>query len=276
MQFNKEFTIICLCLLAFSYFSCVPSYRSLPHSLDEISGVFGTSPDDFFSINDGGNKPYVYVTDSLSNQFNVFSAQGNNTDREAMTALTKGEICVCDIGDNRKHRKTIYFEYFSKSGQLTSTKHYRYPKNPQNAEACFSWKDNIYVLTKASVWDRGGRYAYLYLAPKNQKKLILQDSILLHNRSVTDAVVVNNQTLTVLAYDFKMVGFWPRCRTSLFKFDLKEEKGKLNMKFVDKRHLRLPFAVSQYESILHAKNDVYYIFSERTKWIPARWRKVNY
>ena len=304
---NVAGLIVKVCLLATlaTLCSCVPSHRQLPGELDEVSGVerIGSVT---YMINDSGNPPQLYSLRAPSvdsfNRYGITHTQQlslPNVDWEALTAYADGTLCLCDIGDNRRARSGVQFHFVSSEGiQRSITRVYPNAQS-HNAEACFVMHQQLFVLTKnrAGLSPLGAqkklpnlRVAYLYrvdTARQGATTMVLQDSLELKASVVTDAAVVQGtSSLAILSYNYgRLLGFLPFTRTYITQIRLSPQ-GTFDQSKRRQRRVRSPFTLTQYEAIVPSpvafqdedeSEPITYevdIFSERTLWLPARWRRV--
>ncbi len=267
--------------------SCVTPKRRLPVALNEVSGMV-VREDSLLLLNDGGNPAELYALPLDSAGKRVIgrsraarsrSVDAANTDWEALTAPfrdTTEALCICDIGDNAHGRTSVSFFAVRRGSSEIDTFRVRYPSYPHNAEACFVYRDSLYVLTKAEVTRKPKlRPAYLYRVPLGPETttMVLIDSLFLRRKSVTDAALVSENRLAVLSYDYRLAGPFPLTSTSLYAVDL-TPAGKFASSTLTQKRVRAPFTLTQYESVAPAGPGHVLIASERTLVIPARWRRV--
>ncbi len=253
-------------LLALS--SCVSSWRQLPSVLPEISGAVADSSGGYYAINDGGNAAMVYhlqPNKSVVAQPTPFA----NRDWEALTSTSKG-LCICDIGDNRLQRSSIALHTLG-----AQSRQVHYPRQPHNAEACYTHKDKLYVLTKAAAGlSPRPKITYLYEL-NDTDTLLLRDSLAIIGRVVTDAVMLADGRLALVGYNYGKILFLPYGRTSVFTVELAPD-GSFRQNTLAEAHVRTLLTPAQYEAIWPSEfpNKVW-IGSERLWWTPPRKRLVK-
>jgi hypothetical protein len=132
-------------------------------ALTESSGLARSrrTPDLFWSLNDSGNPPELFATDTAGTDIAVFRVEGaRNRDWEALAAGRCGTsdcLYIADIGDNnaRADRVTIYrviepaFTGPGRTVAIQDSLTFRYEDGPRDAEALLVTDDqDIYVISK--------------------------------------------------------------------------------------------------------------------------------
>lgn len=80
----------------------------LPNVLEENSGMVVLSPDSILFINDSGNPPIVYLTDTLGNILHqTYISNFTNVDWEEMTFDGSNRIFIGDFGNNANARQDL-------------------------------------------------------------------------------------------------------------------------------------------------------------------------
>ena len=258
--------------------SCVPSRRTLPDELREVSGAVRTPDGTYVTLNDGGNAASLYRL-TANGQAEAVPLDIPNVDWEALAQYEDGTLCICDIGDNRKQRDHV--DFYLVEGPSTRQLQRNYPDGAHNAEACFIYDHQLYVLSKARVgWQQREKPAYLYRVDtlaSGPQDMTLVDSLVLRRRVVTGASVLPaSNRLAIVSYDFgRVLNFFPRTRPSVFTVELSGQGG-FRQNTLRERRIRAPFALTQYEAIAPTDDaDEVIIFSEKTLWLPARQRRVS-
>lgn len=268
---------IALLICALASVACVPRARQLPDALNEISGLVAFGDSVGVAIVDGGNPGLLYRYDFARRRLTSFGDSLPNEDREAISYDPgAGKFYVCDVGDNRRVRESVSVYELSEEGRLTDAFTFTYPDGAHDCEACLVRGDTVILITKARTL--GGdrhRQANVYrgrLESTSASALTLVDSFTLKRRSVTDAVRLPDGRMAVLAYDYRLVGPLPFCRTTLLVGTLDGFRQNRSRRY----RIRAPFITTQFESVaLAARPNVLWLASERTLWWPARWRRVE-
>ena len=97
-----------LIVLSFTLISCASRTYHLPNQLNEISGIDDAFRSAYFSINDSGDGPFVYIMneDGGSILHKMFVSGTDNIDWEDLS--TDGEfLYIGDIGNNRNQRRDL-------------------------------------------------------------------------------------------------------------------------------------------------------------------------
>lgn len=259
--------------------ACVPGARRLPRELPEVSGLVARPGGGYTALNDGGNAARLYALDRDLRLERALDVEAANVDWEALSVTDAG-YAVCDVGDNRRARVEISVVLVDSSGRLAERLPFRYPDGAHDAEACYVRDGHVTVLTKPAVGWFGGdarRVAYAYrgsLKRGRSPELQLVDSLALPARSVTDACLLGER-LVVLAYEFDRRLGLPISRTSLFTVGL-DAAGRFRDGELLARRIRAPFTPTQYEAVgCRPGEGSVVVASERTLFVPQRWRRVR-
>ena len=246
------------------YASLIP-FGHLSHSglLDEGS-AFLKSPnlkDVFWSVNDSNNAPAlmafdregkIIVPDIIPDGgYKGVKVKGaKNNDWEALAADDKGNIIICDAGNNKNIRKNLavyivpepdpYKDIETKDAKKVD---FEYPdqlsfppKKPEmnfDSEACFYSKGKLYLLTK----HRGDTKTKLYQFPSldsNKKQVLkLLGSAEIGGMATDAAISPSGKRLAVLTY------------SGAFLF----EKSIWKKSFLSGKKKNIPFSAKQCEGI---------------------------
>ena len=263
-------------ILCISLIGCIPGRRTLPVELNEISGWVLDSDSTAVAINDSGNAGRLWRVNLHSGAAERFGDSLTNVDWEALAYdRVRDQYLVCDVGDNRRVRETIAIHRVDPNGSHVQSQVLRYPDGPHDCEACLVRDDTLTLITKARTLNGGKRrVAYVYeanLRVVGDLRLSLRDSFVLKRRSVTDAVWLGETRLAVLAYNFQLIGPLPFANTTIYTGTW----SSFRQNEAQRTHLRAPFTLTQYESIAtDPGSGALYLASERTIFIPARWRRL--
>ncbi len=225
-------TIFCVFILNVSWaqFEC-ETLAKLPDKLRESSGLVFENDNSFWTINDGGNGPYLYNIDS-SGKINrkVELKDHKNYDWEALHLSDDGYLYIGDFGNNankRKHLKILRIK-FSKliGGDDFKVKELEFSFDDQDkfppsdsqkiydCEAMVVVRDSIYLITKNRTKPYDGKihiYAMLAAPGKHKAKRIMtyQSGVKnMYNGWITDADI-RHQHLYLLSHNklFKIPNF---------------------------------------------------------------------
>lgn len=258
--------------------ACVPASRRLPAGLHEVSGAAFRQDGSLVLVNDSGNDPLLFAVDLLGNSVAYSSGPyAANIDWEALAYdAAANRLAICDVGDNRRARKSIEVTVVDEGGRVTAHSSFAYPDFPHDCEACLLRGDTVSLLTKArTLGGDKSRSAYVYSGDvQSGGRLTLVDSFSLRRRSVTDAVYLSTDTLAVLAYDFRLLGPLPFSRTSVYIGTLEQLRGGRARRI----RVRAPLTLTQFEAIAHPRDGSrrLLIASERTPLSPQRYRWIGY
>lgn len=138
---------------------------SLPASLTECSGMARLPGGYLAMINDSGNPPELFITDTSGRLVKTIRFdEPQNRDWEALS-YHRGRLYIGDIGNNRNKRRDLAIQIFDidRSGQIPDFHHrgsidFRYADQPGypplpayrhfDAEALVAHGDSLYIFTK--------------------------------------------------------------------------------------------------------------------------------
>ena len=254
-------------------------FGQLSHSglLDEGS-AFLKSPnlqDVYWSVNDSNNAPAliafgkdgkIIVPDILpEGGYKGIKVKGaKNNDWEALAADDKGNIIICDAGNNKNNRKdlAVYIVPEPDPYKETATRkakkvRFEYPDQTAfppkkmemnfDSEACFYSKGRLYLLTK----HRGDTKTKLYVFPSldfgKKQVLKLLGSAEIGGMATDAAISPSGKKLAVLTY----------YGAFLFK------KSRWKKSFISGKKMNLPFSAKQCEGITFDDEETIIISNEQ-------------
>lgn len=241
--------------------------------IPENSALFKSKKfkDVFWTLNDSGNTPNIYALNSYgqlitpvlsSGKYKGISVTGaNNKDWEALTGDDKGNLIICDSGNNKNKRKKLAVYIVPEPNPYTDVKtveakkiEFAYPDQKDfppkqknfDSEACFYFEGKLYLLTK----HRSDTFTKLYMF----KKLDFEEKEILHyagkfdaGAMVTGAAISDDENkLAILTYE------------GVYLFE--NIKGKKNIFSV--KPLHYVFSAGQCEGITFETSDTLIIANE--------------
>lgn len=112
----------------------------------------------FWTHNDSGSRPVLYRSATLDfADAEVLELPAARAVDWEEIATFRGDLLVCDIGDNARRRDLVYlYQVHYEPGQggrpgyvqLVAEYPFAYEDGPHDAEACFSLDDTVYIVTK--------------------------------------------------------------------------------------------------------------------------------
>jgi hypothetical protein len=165
---------------------------ALPTDLKECSGLVALAPNALLMINDGGNKPEIFVTDTLGNLLLQREIPDlKNVDWEAVT-FANGILFIGDFGNNKNKRKNLKIYRVDVSKLLSNgflkvlpSINFSYANQkefpPQDAnlnfdmEAMVAKGDSLFLFSKNRTYPFDGK-TYGYTLPQNAGTFRLQPS----------------------------------------------------------------------------------------------------
>lgn len=186
--------------------------------MSEASGLVASArfPGSYWTHNDSGRDPEVFLIDSIGNVQSVIILE-NITNRDFEDIARFGNtIYVADIGDNRAVRSEIFVIAFEEpqtldNGVVTPSAVYRmtYPDGARDAETLLidpitrDW----YILTKREALVRMYRYAYPQQAGKTVELERIPGVLPMTNVVAGD---VSADGTEILAKTYDVVYYWRR------------------------------------------------------------------
>jgi len=205
----------------------------LPEATTEASGLLAKSADSLFWLNDSGNAPELYRTNTAGELLETMPIPNSqNRDWEDLTADRHGRIFIGDFGNNANRRQDLcIYIWEEEEGTLDSIR-FRYPDQEAyppssteewtfDMEGFFYHQDSLHLFSK----DKTREHSFItkhYVLPAQPGNYTarLQRSIALPKRVVTAAAISpDGKTVVLLAYRFKMLlGFFPLTPADIFVF----------------------------------------------------------
>lgn len=266
----KGFTSLLLCSILIV--SCtskklkLKTVFKLPKTINESSGLIANADSTFWTNNDSGDKPQIYLLDSVGKIIRtVFLKSVTHIDFEEITTDIKGNIYVGDFGNNYNNRKDLKIYKLTVSQLVLDTVQpeiisFRYsdqktfpPAHPNfDCEAMVCFNDSLYLFSKSRAKPK---YSKLYKLPANPGNYTAQllDSIKT-KRWITAAAIDKACNKLVLLSENKLNLFYNFTAPYFFK----GEKKKIKLNF------------SQKEAISFKNDGTLFISDEKWKWIGGK------
>ena len=182
-------TLICFFLTTRILFAQEVARYDLPESLGEISGLEMINDSTFVAINDGGNKPTLFVLSSEGKVLKkVHVVDANNTDWEDM-AIDGKFLYIGDFGNNANKRRNLviyrvkikdvlnYNEVESKKIKFRYEDQNEFPPSKKemnfDSEGFVCERDSLTIFTKCNTDPWTGK-AFVYKIPKEPGTYIAQ------------------------------------------------------------------------------------------------------
>lgn len=243
-----------------------PRFKKLfavPASIPEISGIY-ISGDKIWGINDSGNEPVLFAFDTTGVLLDsIFIDKTKNRDWEELAFDDKGNIYICDFGNNVNAREdlrifkwhpekawlgTIFFSYEDQEAFPPIKGAWNF-----DAEASFWYRDSLYIFSK----NRGDTFTNLYTLGDKPGIHIAQKTgtIDLTDRMTTAAALSPDQkTLALLAYEFN-----GKFKSTLFIF-----RDFTPGNFCDGKMERIKLPGRQFEALDFWDNETIFLAAEKT------------
>ena len=211
-------------LYHFSYKRLTP----LPDRLSEVSGISITHPDTLWLHNDSGDRPVLFkVSPEGEILDSVYIEGAQNVDWESLAADDRGNLYICDVGNNGNRRKDLRIYQWHPQEGLKGSIRFAYPEQTAypppatelhyDLEGVFWFQDSLYLFTKNRV-PGPNDYTRLYALPAQlgEQVPILRDSLNLKRRSVTAAAIhPAGHTVALMTYGYRPIWFIPRLPASV-------------------------------------------------------------
>lgn len=229
--------------------------------LQENSGVWRRADGSLLWINDSGNSPNVYLSDSLGQELQPFPLPCQNRDWEEITGDDKGNIYIGDFGNNSNQRRDLCIYILDRTLHLADSIHFKYAdqikfppaKNNQQFDLeAMVWRDGkLHLFTKDKAGNTGISRHYL-LNDRGHVQIALPVQTLYLNRYIVSGAARDsrNDDLFLLTYRYKSIlGFLPDSDARIFT--LRFSPGTDTVRFTERKYYTIPtwFASSQYEAI---------------------------
>jgi hypothetical protein len=225
-----------------------------------------------WTMNDGGNPPFLYKIDTLSGKIikRVFIDNAGNTDWEALTQ-DEDWVYIGDFGNNFGNRRDLQILKLAKKEMNNETvradiiqfsysnqNSFKLPLNGHNfdCEAFCAIGDSLFLFSKN--W--ANHKTYVYVLPKFPGKYFVSRVDSFNSKGlITDADYDEaSRTLVLIGYDIKKL--WVHSFLYVFR-DFEGTKfftGK-------QRRVKLNLFIKQTEGIAHARRFQYYFTNEMVK-----------
>lgn len=146
----------------------------IPMLINEVSGIeTSNNSEDIWMINDGGNKPQLFLVDTKGTIKGVIDIDAKNRDWEDLTLDSEGNLYIGDFGNNGNDSKGLSILKIAKEklilGETVTPEKIKFkyadqekfpPKKKKryfDCEAFIHYQDNLYLFTKSRVNDDYGR-----------------------------------------------------------------------------------------------------------------------
>lgn len=260
----------------------------LPDDLYEASGVYYAGRDSLWWHNDGGNGPYLFLTDEkgvLKEKYRL--PEGKNKDWEDITADTSGRIYIGDFGNNDNDRRDLRIYILDPRDESVKSISFEYedqenfppPEHRMNfdMEAFFWHHDSLHLFSKNKL-GTGNFLTKHYVLPDRPGHHVaeLRDSLRLGKRVVTGAAISpDGKSVALVAYRFEaFLGVIPLSSASVYILEGFPGnhflRGQLRKRKIPKGILPV-----QYEAIDFIGNQQVLVASERTILFRQKARRLS-
>ncbi|GGM72862.1 hypothetical protein GCM10010967_00390 [Dyadobacter beijingensis] len=175
----------------------------LPAVASESSGLaIGNEPSTFWTHNDSGGKPELYLFDLQGHLRNTKPVpDAKNTDWEDLAQDTTGHIYIGDFGNNASKRSILSIYKFNPADNRTEQITFRYQNTAQTAdcESFFYHRGSLYLFSKNRGKDKSVRM-YRIPAEKGDYTISASDSIRINTQVTSAAVSPDGKTFALLTY----------------------------------------------------------------------------
>ena len=251
-------------------------HSTLPNRLSEVSGMYIQDRDTLWLHNDSGDRPVLFKTGPAGHIYDSITIEGaQNVDWEELASDDKGNIYICDFGNNSNARKDLrIYQWHPQEGMKGSIRfaypeQTAYPPPPSHRhydlEGAFWYRDSVYLFTKNRV-PGSNDFTRLYAlsAQPGEQIPILKDSLNLKNRTVTAATIhPEGHTVVLLTYGYRPLWFIPRLPASVIVLSGFSGTNFLKGEVSRRRIPKLGFS-KQYEAIDFWDNETLLIGAERS------------
>ena len=253
----------------------------LPHRLMENSGVWRQSNGNLLWINDSGNSPTVFITDSSGALIREVNLPCRNVDWEEMTGDDKGNIYIGDFGNNANTRRDQCIYVLDSTLQLRDSIHFSYEnqvefppeRSMQNfdMEAMVWHAGKLHLFSKDRMGNHGLSRHYVLLVRGRMQTARQIQELSLNPYVVSGAATRNDDgSLFLLAYRYSyFLGFMPDTDARIYQ--LKFSMTSDSVYFQKDPFLMFPtwLASAQYEAIITLPGHRLLISAEGRKgWQP--------
>lgn len=261
----------------------------LPKEITETSGLFAKSADSLLWLNDSGNAPELYRTNTAGDLLEKIPIPNSqNRDWEDLTADRQGRIFIGDFGNNANRRQDLcIYIWEEEKGALDSIR-FRYPDQEAfppasvedwtfDMEGFFYHQDSLHLFSK----DKTREHSFItkhYVLPAQPGTYTatLKRRIELPKRVVTGAAISpDGRAVVLLAYRFKMVlGIFPLTPADIFLFQNYTGNDFLAGEMTRVKGVRC-FWPTQYEAIDFINTGQVLIGSERTPLYHQKAKRIS-
>lgn len=260
----------------------------LPSELREVSGLYIADSNDFWWHNDSGSEATLYRTDGKGcPKQKINLPKIKNTDWEEITHDNKGNLYICDFGNNRNNRQDLKIYIYNISNSSIDSILFNYPDQQAfppsieqanfDMEGAFWHKDSLHLFSKNKLNNK--RFLtkhYVLPATAGTHTAILRDSTVLKKRVVTAAAISpDGQQVALLSYNFKrLLGILPVSGASIFLISDFEGTNFLDGK-IRELGTKSFILATQFESLDWLNNEEIYIASEQTVFIKPKAKRLR-
>ena len=200
---------------------------NLPDELKETSGLYCPELGSAFTVNDSGNEPIIYTTDSSGQIIHKKRIPAKNTDWEALTGDSQ-HFYIADVGNNNGKRKFVQIHTVPKQDSSSQTKvttsqlfyinnvikNNEYLNHDYDAETLINLDDSLFLFSKS--WNTGNLFIY-QLNKVEPKQFVEPASEIIGLSGVItggDFDSINNRFILV-GYELNGMGFFSPLMTIL-------------------------------------------------------------
>jgi len=233
----------------------------LPHDLHEVSGVCSLPDGRLLWLNDGGNKPYLYITDLQGKLDSVIKLPLRNRDWEEMTSDDDGNLYIGDFGNNANDRRDLIIYKLDPTYRVIDSILFNYEDQtlfpPPIVERRFDmeamiWSDHrLHLFSKNKMGSNGISTHYMLSDTGRRQTAVKVEELELAPYIVSGAARkpgTNEVILLTYTYHFRLQ-FLPDSQTRLYRFQLDSATQRLLPQQSPYKVLPTWLASSQYEAI---------------------------